>query len=196
MQQRSEETRSHILEAALREFSRQGYDATGVAEICQAAGVSKGAFYHHFPTKQAVFLELLEIWLGGLDTGISQALADAPSVPDALRRMAALIPHIIHDAEGRLPMFLEFWMQASRNTAVWEATIAPYNRYEKLFADILRKGMAEGSLRPVDADCAARVIVALAVGLLLQSVLDPGGAAWDQVTAQGLELFIQGIASQ
>jgi len=62
MQQRSEETRKHILEAAQRLFSAKGYDATGVAEICQAAGVSKGAFYHHFLTKQAVFLVLLENW--------------------------------------------------------------------------------------------------------------------------------------
>ena len=61
-QQRSEETRARILHAALECFSRTGYDASGVAEICAAAGVSKGAFYHHFPTKQAVFIELLNFW--------------------------------------------------------------------------------------------------------------------------------------
>ncbi len=39
-QQRSEDTRARILRAALECFSRAGYDATGVAEICAAAGVS------------------------------------------------------------------------------------------------------------------------------------------------------------
>ena len=59
MQQRSEETRTHILKAALDLFSKNGYDATSVANICQAAGVSKGAFYHHFASKHSVFQALL-----------------------------------------------------------------------------------------------------------------------------------------
>ncbi len=63
MQARSEETRTHILEAALRRFANHGYSAASVDEICAEAGVSKGAFYHHFPSKQALFLELLNEWL-------------------------------------------------------------------------------------------------------------------------------------
>ena len=65
MQTRSQETKNQILGAAYQLFSQSGYDATGVAEICQAAGVSKGAFYYHFPSKQAVFLELMDNWLAG-----------------------------------------------------------------------------------------------------------------------------------
>lgn len=59
MQTRSEETRARILQAALTLFARLGYEAASVEDICVEAGVSKGAFYHHFPTKQAVFLQLL-----------------------------------------------------------------------------------------------------------------------------------------
>ena len=44
-----------------------GYDGTGVAMICERAQVSKGAFYHHFDTKQAIFLALMQQWLEGLD---------------------------------------------------------------------------------------------------------------------------------
>ena len=50
-QKRGEETRSRILDAAQGCFVQHGYDATGVAEICRSAGLSKGAFYHHFPSK-------------------------------------------------------------------------------------------------------------------------------------------------
>ena len=60
MQQRSIETRRRIMSAAVALFAAQGYNASGVAEICRAAGASKGAFYHHFSSKQALFVAVLE----------------------------------------------------------------------------------------------------------------------------------------
>jgi TetR/AcrR family transcriptional repressor of nem operon len=45
-QQRSEETRASILDAAVRCFALSGYDAASVDDICEEAGVSKGAFWH------------------------------------------------------------------------------------------------------------------------------------------------------
>lgn len=193
MQQRSVETHKRILKSAQQLFAQNGYDASSVDEICRAASVSKGAFYHHFPTKQAVFLELLESWLAALDAKLNAALKTAEDVPQGLLDMAAMVQKVIGSADGRLPMFLEFWTQASRDPIIWQATVAPYRRYQSLFADIIKNGIAEGSLAPVDPDLAARVLVAMGVGLILQGLLDPQGAAWDQVTQQGVKLFIDGL---
>ena len=55
-EERSQETRSRILAAAEQSFAEHGYDVTSVDSICHAAGVSKGAFYHHFPSKGSVFV--------------------------------------------------------------------------------------------------------------------------------------------
>ena len=63
MQKRAQLTRARILDVSTRLFSQNGYDATGVAEICAAASVSKGAFYHHFESKHSVFLAILDEWL-------------------------------------------------------------------------------------------------------------------------------------
>ena len=71
-QQRSEATRARILTAAAVAFAGQGYDATGVAEICERAGVSKGAFYYHFETKQALLLTLVDVWLQELTRALGQ----------------------------------------------------------------------------------------------------------------------------
>ena len=57
---RSEHTRRQVLDAALDLFSHQGYRATGVKEIAEAAGISTGNVYHHFPDKEAIFRTLLE----------------------------------------------------------------------------------------------------------------------------------------
>lgn len=62
-QARSEQSRRHVLDAALQLFSKQGYRGTNMREIAEAAGVSTGNVYHHFEDKEAIFRTLLdEFW--------------------------------------------------------------------------------------------------------------------------------------
>jgi AcrR family transcriptional regulator len=192
MQQRSEETRGHILEAALIQFSSSGYDAASVDDICAEAGVSKGAFYHHFPSKQAVFLALLEDWLKTVDASLEAARKS--TVPETLTNMARMLPVIFSQADGRLPMFLEFWLQASRDETVWKATIAPYQRYLDYFTGLVKQGIEEGSFRPVDPRSAAQVIVSFAVGLLLQGLLAAESTDWKKTAEESMNILMKGLA--
>jgi AcrR family transcriptional regulator len=196
MQIRSEETRQRILNVAIRLFSDKGYDATGVAEICEVSEVSKGAFYHHFPSKQTIFLQLLQEWLSGLDVEMTRTVEQADDVPGALLTMAAEMKEVFTAADGRVQLYLEFWQQARRDPAVWKEFIAPYRRYQVFFAKIIQKGIDEGSLRPVDPQVAGQALVALAVGIVVQGVLDPRGAAWDEVTHDAVELLIEGMSAR
>jgi AcrR family transcriptional regulator len=194
VQQRSEETKQHILQVSQQLFSQNGYDATGVAEICKTAAVSKGAFYHHFPSKQAVFLTLLESWLAVLDTQMAALLEGAQNVPEGMQRAAAVTGLVFESAHGQLPMFLEFWRESSHDPLVWQATIAPYRRYQELFAGLVNKGIQEGSLGAVDPNNVSRVIVALALGAILQGVIDPHGAEWGEVVRSGIQWLMKGIS--
>jgi AcrR family transcriptional regulator len=193
VQARSGETRARILQSALKLFSEAGFDATGVAGICGDAGVSKGAFYHRFATKQAVFLELLEDWLRQLDAELGDAFGASASVVDGLLGMAARTRTVFAAADGRLSILLEFWAQARKDPVVWDRAIAPFRRYREAFALIVRRGIDEGSLAPVDPDQAAQALMSLAVGIILQGVLDPKGARWDRVTQDTIGMFVQGI---
>ena len=191
-QQRAEETRGRILDAAVKRFAIAGYDATSVDEICGEAGVSKGAFYHHFPTKQAVFLALMQGWLAMIEMGMEAVRKD--TVPETLVTMTNLLPGVFAAAENRLPMFLEFWLQASRDETVWKAIIAPYRHYQEYFLKLINDGMKEGSLKTVDSQVAAQVIVSLAVGLVLQGVLDPHGADWEKTARESMQILMNGLA--
>ena len=149
MQQRSQETRERILDAALRVFAERGYDGASVTQICEQAGVSKGALYHHYPTKQTVFLALLEHWLTSVDAGLETLRKGQADIAELLLQMADFSHQVFDAADGRLPMFLEFWSQASHDPTIWKATIAPYRRYRDYFASLVHQGIASGSLRDV-----------------------------------------------
>lgn len=193
MQQRSEETHANILEAAQKLFSRTGYAAASVKDICDEAGVSKGAFYHHFPSKQAVFLALLDEWLVGLDAGFNFVRQSASNTAQAISQMAEMVGAMFQTADIRLSMFLEFWTQASRDPAIGDAAAAPYHRYQNYVAAMIRDGVADGSLQAADVELVSRVIVSLGLGLLMQALFESGGTDWGRETQRGFQVLLDGL---
>ena len=191
MQQRSEETQARIVEAAITLFSNRGFSAASVDDICAEAGVSKGAFYHHFESKQALFLALLDGWLKTIDRAI-EASRDR-TAPETFLAMTEAFPYLFETAGQGLPMFLEFWLQASRDEKIWQASIAPYRRYHKYFTSLIQKGQEEGSFVEVPSELAARMIVSMAMGLLLQSLLDPEGAKWEKTAREITTMMLDNL---
>lgn len=78
------QTRALLLDAAGTMFSRLGYDATTLEEIAAEAGFTKGAMYFHFPSKDALFLELLTNGLQRQIAELEALIALAASSPDVL----------------------------------------------------------------------------------------------------------------
>ena len=191
MQQRSEETRTKIISSAIKLFSIRGFNAASVDDICADAGISKGAFYHHFKSKQELFLALLDGWLKTIDNAI-EASKDL-TVPETFMQITEAFPYIFATANEGLPMFLEFWLQASRDDKIWQASISPYRRYHKYFTSLIKKGVDEGSFVEVDPELASRMIVSTAMGLLLQSLLDPKGANWEKVARDSTSMLVDSL---
>lgn len=190
LQQRSEATHNRILAAAETCFAENGYDAAGVARICQTAGVSKGAFYHHFSSKQEVFLSLLSRWLENTDSQLMNFQETTANIPDAIKSLAVVPQYILAAAEQNLPIYLEFLTKAIREPKIWNTTVEPYHRYSELFAQMIEAGIDEGSLRSMDAQISARVMISFVLGVLLQGLFDPEGADWGQVTQEGIRVLL------
>ena len=67
-------SRSRVLDAALQVIRTKGYAATSVDDLCAAAGVNKGSFFHHFKSKEDMALEAVAHW----NSGTGKLFADAP----------------------------------------------------------------------------------------------------------------------
>ena len=188
------DTRDNILANALQLFSKNGYDATSVAEICEQTQVSKGAFYHHFPSKQELFLALMTSWLGEVD-GTLQAAGDlAKDVPGSLEKMAATTGQLFEELEGGFPILLEFWRQASRKPEIWERAVAPFRYYLTFFVNLVQKGVEEKDFDDtVDPEISARILMAMAMGLLLQASFDHADVDWQATTESGINMILRGM---
>jgi AcrR family transcriptional regulator len=193
MQQRSADTKEKILQTAKTLFSSVGYDATGVSQICTAAGLSKGAFYHHFPSKHAVFMALLQNWLEELDKEFYATRVENEDVLTGISKMAASSGVIFANVQGQFPMFLEFWGKSIRDERVWEETKEPFMKYYFYFSQLIKNGIMDGTIRPVEVGTASRAIIGLAIGIILQSLLYPQDADWKEELQNSIDLLLRGL---
>ncbi len=192
-QQRSEETKQQILTAAEVCFAQAGYDETSVAQICQVAGVSKGAFYHHFESKQTVFLALLQRWLALMDRQVDRLDLGAAGAPERLLAMTGILGQVLRVPNNQLLIYLEYLNKAARDPQIWEMTVQPYYQYREAISGLVAAGTAEGSLRTIEPKTASIAVVAMALGLLIQGFIDPAGADWERVAQESMGLLIAGL---
>jgi TetR/AcrR family transcriptional repressor of nem operon len=74
-------SRQRLLDAALHEFRSRGYAATTVDDLCRAAGVGKGSFFHHVPSKEALALDAVGHWNAMTSALFAQAPYHVPADP-------------------------------------------------------------------------------------------------------------------
>ena len=93
-------SRAALLDAALRLVRRQGWSATSVNDLCRAAGVTKGTFFHHFESKEALGVAAAQHW--GDFTGALFRAADYHHIADPLDRILGYLDFRAQLADGPL----------------------------------------------------------------------------------------------
>lgn len=107
LQRRAIATRDHIVSAAAEHFNTVGYAATNISDILAGTGTSKGALYHHFPSKKALAQYLVQSWSTVLVGTISRiTAADEPPVQQVASIQRELATVVAKDRVARAGMLL------------------------------------------------------------------------------------------
>ena len=85
---RGRATREQLIEVATRLFAEKGYEDTSIEDVLAAAGVSRGALYHHFAGKDALFGAVVESVENRVMADLAAAAGDVPDAVDRLRVLA------------------------------------------------------------------------------------------------------------
>jgi TetR/AcrR family fatty acid metabolism transcriptional regulator len=141
-------TRERILDGALDVFARKGYHRAIVDDIVRASGTSKGAVYHHFPNKEAVFVALVDDFAELL---ASRLAATVSTRHGALARVdGALTAVLTTFAENERLARLILLEAVSLGPAYQRKRAEVADRFAALIQGYLDEAVADGSLPAVD----------------------------------------------
>ena len=103
------ENRERLLECALKLFSTRGYDAVGVQQIVQAAGVTKPTLYHYFGSKRGLLEALLGEYFGQMNRLLLEASAYSGNLPGTLERITTALFEFARENPAFYRMQLALW---------------------------------------------------------------------------------------
>jgi AcrR family transcriptional regulator len=183
LQDRARRTRERILETAAAAFARDGYGGTSLNELVRASGLTKGAFYFHFASKEELALATFRHKQEQL---VGRVLAETEHAPDALAELRAVLRTraglYTEDPSARCVL---------RLGAELGATAGP-----ETFARIVSRGQTEGTMRiDIDPRKAGEAIFAAMIGADRVSRLLSGGADIEQRAQELADLLAHGLAS-
>jgi AcrR family transcriptional regulator len=191
-QARSEATRQKILNAAIDLFSEGGYAAAGLGEIIERAGMTKGALYHHFDSKEALATAIIE-----QGTNLTRDAFDhlcqssSPALENMIHGVFVVTDLVVTDkkaltAEQLTRGLLEFNSAASQ---VWSSRLDAMTTQA-------RRASTEGDLREgLDPSVVSESILNTMLGAQLLSKTADGNDHIKRLT-RSLELLLPAIVAE
>lgn len=157
MSNENADTRSKILEAAVTVFAQKGYHDTRVDDIVAESKTSKGSVYFYFPSKQDIFLGLIDTFSGLLEDRLNEAIQNEKH---GIQQMNSAL-------EVSLKLFSQYrtlakivLIQAVGLGSVFEGRRRAINdRFASIIKSRLDRAVTDGSIPPQQTDLAASIWV-------------------------------------
>jgi AcrR family transcriptional regulator len=187
-----EETRSNLVAIARPLFAAQGYAGVALQDVCDRAGVTRGALYHHFAGKDALFRAVCEDVAGDLTRRV---VAVASGEPDAWSRLRAGVDAFL-DASTE-PAVRQVLLSDAPSVLGWAAFREIDGRYGLGLLRVgLQAAMDEGAIAPGPVDALAHLVVGALneASMVVAQAPDTERARRD--AAVGVQRMLDGLAGE
>jgi AcrR family transcriptional regulator len=177
-------TRDRILAAAMDVFADKGYHGAVVDDIVIASGTSKGAFYHYFPSKQGIFLTLIDELSSLVETGVEAAIAETEG---ALAKVEAALRVVFETAAARRDLVKILLVEAvGLGPTLEQKRLEVHRRFAALIQQHLDRAVVEGSIPRQDTAVAAGAWIGALNEIITQWLLDDQSHIADDGLERGL----------
>jgi AcrR family transcriptional regulator len=131
-------TRERIIRTATTLFAANGYDATGIAELIAAAGVSRGAFYYHIDSKQTLLFEISKNQVDSMNAVAADIVAGPASCTEKVRTLARTLIRNISEHRAEWAVFFRDFiaLKGDRRAEI----LAARDQYEQYWLAVLEEG--------------------------------------------------------
>ncbi len=191
----NEERKQQILEAAIAVFARLGFRSARMDDVVEQAGLSKGALYLYYKSKDAIIAALLQ-HLFTQEFKRLQVLVESRSTGPVAEQLLILTRQFAAMMQwmGRLmPIAFEFYAIAGRDKEVRQFLKEYFRDYRRLLARLIERGIEQGEFRNIDAQATAITLVALFEGLALLFFVDPEATRWAEQVETSVQLLLEGL---
>jgi AcrR family transcriptional regulator len=185
--------RDHILDAAERCFARAGFHRTTMQDICREAGVSPGALYVYFDSKEALIAGICERDRAEFAERLAP-LADAPDFLEALKELGE--HYFVHQPAYKGLLCIEIGIESTRNPRVGEIHRGVDEFIAAGFERLFQRMKDEGRIAPdLPIPTLARVVSVLGDGLFWRRAVDPtfDGRSLVPATLQALAALLKPV---
>jgi AcrR family transcriptional regulator len=188
------ETRTRILNAALRLFARRGYDGTTTRDLAEAARVAEGTLFRHFPNKKAILIEVATQGWVEILTDLLTELSGMESYKAVAQVMRRRMLHLHENADMLRVCFMEAQFHPELRDHIQSEVIDKMTDVAEAF---FQTAMDQGVYRQMDAKMVARVFLGMfaVAGFSQSTIMSPTAAATEmQHMAEGLaDIFLNGV---
>src|SRR5260370_3070087 len=143
-----EARRTQILAAAVRCFARTGYYATSIEAVVRETGLSRGALYLYFPSKEALYLAISERWNCGMEVAIKARLTPELTPAAILRVLIEVNGEQVQAEADACRVLMEGWNLPHHIPVLAERARQRQARSVSALRRLLQAAIAAGAFRP------------------------------------------------
>jgi len=190
--------RDKILEAAENLFSKKGYYDTSMDEIVKESGLSKGAIYGYFDSKEELFAALQDRDLSSSLAKIKESFSQDDSASVKLEKAAHIaFSVLVGKSRQACRMNLEFGVAAPRMKSLMHRQDDRYDIVHRLIEEIVEEGIRTGEFRrDIDIDVTASILEAVVDGLALHWATTSHDLNWKKLEEQVRLVILKGLLSR